>query len=324
MRLGGAFPRQAMARPFLGTAYLAEQAMGVRGSDQHPLRARVLAEAAWAATTRGDDSTADRLLHASIEAQRNGARYSAAAYSYLLQRTGWFETRGEGYDIAKEGLAHAEAAGDVLGGIGSRIAFAVEAMLQEYEDEALQQAQRALADARRLRQPTLEAAALYANGMALINADPARAITLLRETVELTQLLEIESEHVFALAMLSALEAHHGDARRGLEAFREQLASRTLPSAHLGIDVYIGVEVFNRVGRPDLVARCEGWSRHVRRYRPPFYARFYEGAVQKARATLGEKAFDEHVAEGASIAPEQFREMMLREIDRLLDTPPTR
>jgi predicted ATPase len=322
MRLGGAFPRQAMARPFLGTAYLAEQAMRVHGADQHPLRARVLPEAAWAAITKGDLTTGRRLLYASIDAQRNGARYGAAAYTYLLMRAAW-EEPPEAYDIAREGLERAEAAGDILGVVGCRVAFAAQAMMLEHADEALQHAQRALADARELHVPTLEAAALYANALALSNADPARAITLLHQSLDLTRRLAIESEQTSALALLAAIEARHGDARRALEALREQFSSVARVSTDL--DLYIAGQVFNRVGRPDLVARCEGLSRRVRiaGMASPLYSKFHDDAVQEAKTTLGDKAFDQHVTQGASIPIDQFREMILRELDELVATTPS-
>ena len=48
MRIGGSFPRQGAARSLLGTTFLAEQALEVQGAEQHRLRGRVLAEAAFA------------------------------------------------------------------------------------------------------------------------------------------------------------------------------------------------------------------------------------------------------------------------------------
>jgi hypothetical protein len=324
MRLGGSFPRQAMARPLLGTAYLAEHAMEAQGAGEHPLRARVMAEAAWAAIARGDMATAQRLLHLSIEAQRHGARYAAAAYSYIgsLPEAGASPT--EKYEIAREGLYAAEAAGDVLGAIGSRVGFAVHAMLIEHDDEALDQAQRALADARRLGQPGLEAAALYANGLALFNADPARAITILREAIEITQRLAIDSERVAALRVLAAVEARHGDPRRALIALRDELGAEMDPMLPFDTDLYIGTEVFNRLRRPDLVARCDGVSRRIRTWTPPLYMKFHDQSVDEARAALGEDAFEVYAAEGGSMAPDQFRAMMCREIEELLGlTPPT-
>jgi hypothetical protein len=48
------------------------------------------------------------------------------------------------------------------------------------------------------------------------------------------------------------------------------------------------------------------------------YRKYTEYLVDQARATLGDAVFDEHAAEGGSIAPEQFREELQREIDELL------
>jgi predicted ATPase len=314
MRLGGSFPRQAMARPLLGTAYLAEQAMSVRGADHHPLRARVMAEAAWAAFSRGDPDRGTHLLHESIEAQRRGARYAAAAYAYL---TSLWTDPIKHYEVAKDGLEAAELAGDALGAIGCRITLSAQAMLAEHDDEALEQSNRALTEARQLGQPTLEAAALYASGLALSNAEPARAITILRQSADLTARLGIESERATALSLIAALEARYGDARRGLEAMRDTLATE-FPRPAFRSDLYIGIELFNRVGRPDLVARWYGVSRRYVPSAPPLYRKFNQDAVQEARAILGDEAFDLHDAEGASITPERFREALQAELDALL------
>jgi predicted ATPase/class 3 adenylate cyclase len=327
MRIGGSFPRQGSARTLLGTAYLAEQAMRVRDADQHPLRARVLAEAAWAAMSRGDDSTGWRLLDRSIDAQRNGARYAAAAFVYLLMYQGWrpggYE---EGYRTAHEGLAMAEAAGDIIGANGCRTALAAQAMLTGHDDEALELAQRALADARSLRQPTLEAAALYANGIALAKADPKHAIDLLRQAVDLTRRVENDSEQLAALGLLGALEAHHGDARRSLEAIRDQVNSTSISQYYemyyVSSNVYIGTQVFNRLDRPALVALCDGHVRQKGFSISDFYHRLHDEATREARARLGDAAFEQHAAEGAAMSSEEFYVMIRREIDDLFDTMP--
>jgi hypothetical protein len=320
MRLGGSFPRQGMARPLLGTATLAERASAVRDADQHPLRARVWAEAAWAMISRGDLEGGNRLLHWSIEAQHAGARYAAAAYMYMsfsFNRDDPYE----GYTIARQGLDAAEAAGDFLGAIGSRIALAVDAMAVEHEDEALDYAQRALAEAREVGLPTLEAAALYANGLAHIISDPARALTLLHESIDLTERIGLQSERFAAFAVVAALEAFHGDERRALEAFHDQIAA--LPRIYPRADTFAGAQVFNRVGRPDLVARCDGMFRLLVSAIPPLFARFHRHAVEEARASLGSELFDRQAAEAASMPPEQFWQAMQREIDELLSAMPT-
>ena len=327
MRIGGSFPRQGAARPLLGTAYLAEQAMRARDADQHPLRARVLAEAGWAAMSRGDDSGGLQLLDEAIDAQRNGARYAAAAFTYMLINQGW-SSRSDGwaepYRIAKEGLAMAEAAGDILGANGLRTALAVHAMMIGREEEALEQGQRALAEARSLRQPTLEAAALYVNGLAFFRSDPAHSIELLHETLELTRRLENESERIAALGLLAALEARHGDARRSLEATRDLMSTSSIYSKRYFVapNVYIGNEAFNRLGRADLVARCAGFARATRPFAPIFHEVIHGDAVDEARATLGDDAFERYAAEGAAMSSEEFNAMILREVNDLLAALP--
>jgi hypothetical protein len=92
------------------------------------------------------------------------------------------------------------------------------------------------------------------SGLALSNADPAQAIAILRQSVDLTERLRIESERASALSLIVALEARHGDARRALKALRDQVATPVSRSSFRS-DLYIGLEVFNHVGRPDLAAR---------------------------------------------------------------------
>jgi hypothetical protein len=274
-----------------------------------------MAEAAWAAITRGDRDLGVRVLQRSIEAQRSGARYAAAAYTYLS--TFWWSDPTNNYAIAKAGLEAAEAAGDVLGAVGSRITLSAQAMVTGHDDEALDQAGRALTEARRLGQPTLEAGALLVSGLALSNADPAQAITLLRESVDLTERFGIESERVSALSLIAALEARHGDARRALEALRAEIVS-PVPWSWNRSDLYIGLQVFNRVGRPDLVARCYGVSRRVYPSAPAFFRKLNDDAIEEARAAVGNEVFDAYAAEGATITPDQLRDALQREIDELL------
>lgn len=320
MRIGGSFPRQGGARPLLGTAYLAEQALQVDGSDQHRLRGRVLAEAACAKAIRGDIETARALVRESIDAQRAGARFAAAAYTYRLMYIGWSGGGYEAaYETAREGVAMAEAAGDTLGAVGLRMALAAQAMLVGRHDEAMELARQSLAEAQRLHQPTMEAAARYVNALCLTRTDPAGAIKLLYETLELTRRLEVDSERISTLGLLCALEAEHGDARRSLEAMREQLVSTKSSRFFVETNLTIGTEVFNRFGRPDLVAMCEGQCHTIGIVAgPDLYADFHERPIRKARAALGEEAFNRYAAEGTASSPDEFNAMILHEIDGLL------
>jgi predicted ATPase/class 3 adenylate cyclase len=339
MRIGGAFPRQAGSRPMLGTAFLAEQAMLVAGANEHPLRARVFAEAAWAKLIRGGDAdAAERLLLQSVEEMRGGARYAAAGYLYLLMYNGWRVDDAGGvvkatgspqsFALAEEGLAHAEAAGDELGAIGMRIALAGQSWMAGHEQDAQDVAARALTDARRLQQPTLEAAALYVSALTLSNSEPERAIAMLHETLERTRGLGNDSEQLTALGLLAALEARHGDIHRSLEAMRDQSMTTSQPMFIVASNIYIGLEVFNRVGRPEVVARAHGqcfealWA-YDAAAPGNHYVRYHSEAVERARETLGGEAFDRCVAEGAAIPPSEFASTFLREIDAILaELPP--
>ena len=169
------------------------------------------------------------LLDRSIEAQRQGARYAAASYVYRLTvaehdvETSYAEAA---YSITAEGLARAEEAGDTLGAIGLREAHAVAAAMSGRFAEALEHAERALAEARSVHQPTLEAVALYAKAFALAGSDPAGAIVLLHESLTLTRRLGIELERISALGLLTVLESRYGDTRAALATMREQATLR--------------------------------------------------------------------------------------------------
>jgi predicted ATPase/class 3 adenylate cyclase len=188
MRIGASFPRQGQIRPLLGTTAFAEQAIAVQGAAEHPLRGRALAEAGQAAFLRGDVTTAERLLRESIEAQRHGARYAAAAFTYLisaLSRRGLQDAEAH-YHIVKDGLEMAEAAGDHLGAVGMRSAYAIVAMATGHDEEAFEHARQSLTEARALGQPTLEASALFANGQVYANTEPRRALEFFYQSRELS------------------------------------------------------------------------------------------------------------------------------------------
>jgi predicted ATPase/class 3 adenylate cyclase len=323
MRIGGSFPRQGAARPLLGTTSLAEQALEVEGARQHRLRARVLAEAAGAKAIRGDIETAKALLRESIEAQRAGARFAAAAYTYQLMNAWTGSGYAESYETAREGVQMAEAAGDTLGAVGLRIALSAQAMLIGRDDEAAELAHQSLTEAQRLHQPTFEAAAHYVSALCLTRSDPSRAIELLYETLDMTRRVDVDSERIATLGLLCALEAEHGDTRRSLAAMRETLVSTKSTRFFIHSNLYVGTEVFNRVGRPDLVAICAGHCHNIGITGPNLYAELHERPIRKARAALGEEDFNRHAAEGAAISPDDLNVMILREIDCILAELPS-
>jgi predicted ATPase/class 3 adenylate cyclase len=326
MRIAGSFTRQGSARPLLGTAFLAERAIDVVGADRHPLRARVLAEAAWAKAMRGELSAAMAMLEESIEALRAGARFATAAFIYLLSIRSWLRGAGgfeAAYETAKEGLAMAETAGDALGANGLRIALAAHATMTGRYAEGLELAEHALVEAERLGQPTLVAASLYSKALALAPRDPRGAITLLHDALGVLRRLENDSERIPSLGLLAALEGHYGDARQGLEAIREQMTASATSRYFTVPNLYIAVQVFNRVDRPELVAQCGGYCRQAGVIGPPFYEGFHETSMREARNALGDDAFKRYVATGAAMPTDDFYETIVREVDELLAGMPT-
>jgi hypothetical protein len=218
----------------------------------------------------------------------------------------------------------AEAAGDVLGANGLRSACAIMAAADGRDEEARAHAQRALAEARQLRQPTLEISALYANGMAHVRADPLQAIRYLNDTLDLVRRMDIDGDERSALALLADLEAQLGNQRRALEALREMVAGAIRVPYAGGFDVffYNGSRAFNRAGRPDLVALCDGQFRRRRRRGEltpsPLFAEFHDHDVHEARTALGDAEFERHAAAGAALTPDGFTQQILHEIEILL------
>jgi predicted ATPase/class 3 adenylate cyclase len=326
MRIGSAFPRGAIARPLLGTGQLAEAAMRVDGAGSHPDRARVMGESAWVAVSRGDREGGRALLLRAVEEQRAGARFAAATFMYLMALAG--EEGTDTRDIAREGLARAEASGDAVAATGLRSAYASAVALFDADSgDALRFAEQALGEAQALRQPTLEIAAHYAVAMALVRGDPARAMASLRIAADLIRDVGNEAEELPVLSALVFLETQHGDQRRALEVLREQMQvtvrGRKFTNFLAGLRRV--TPALNRAGRPDLVARAHGVDRRLigDRSMPDPLSSVYEQEVAIARDALGDERFEALRAEGETSDPDVLYAEMLAEIEAILAAMPS-
>jgi predicted ATPase len=317
MRIGASFVRQATERPLLGTGHLAEEALDVTGAMQHPLRARVLAEAAWEQRRRGEQQQAIQTLRDAFEAQRQGARLSVGAYTYALTGVAW---AGAFHPptVAREGLDQAERSGNKLAETGMRIAYAVTTRLFGEEADAITHAERALAAARSLGIPTVEAEALYANGVAWCTADVDRALGYLRDSAAVSRQLGYTQGLAANLGLLSALEAMHGDVVAALDATHEQLRATTADRSALPTPFYLGPQVFNRCGRFDVTARCDGFwqSDHVAMV--PLFDQFTNEARADARAALGPEEYDRVAHKGAGMTRRETHDFLLEQIEELI------
>ena len=327
MRIAAALVTQALERPAWATASIAEQALAASGADAHPLRASVMGEAAWAAVRIGDIDRAQTLLEESLEAQREGARFTASVWTYaamLFDRDRYSEEVA--IQRAEEALARAQAAGDVVGTIALRAAYAVTLIgWSDRADEARASAERALADARALGQPALIAMGLLALGEALVSGGKTEhGLAMLRESRELATKINSTWQSVAALAALAVLQAHHGDPLRAAIDLRELLKSFQGSDDYslIGQGSLVGaVAVFCRTGRPDLAARADG---HIRLAPYGAYGAFggyigwYERAVSETRAALGDQRYESLAAQEAARPLEIFVQEMIASLDELL------
>jgi predicted ATPase len=320
MRLAGAFVTQAVARPAWATASIAEQALSAPDAEGHPWRAIVMGEAAWAALRRGDRERASALVEGSIEAQRQGARFTAPVWTYAAML---FE--GEGVSVVRqgeEGLARAEAAGDLAGATALRAAHAINLVSwTDHMDDARSGAERSLADARKLEQPALIAMGLLALGEVLVvSGETERGLAALRESQHLSSQINSTWQSVTALAMLAALEAFYGDPVRAASAMRDLFESFHGGTDYgLGAIMQGGLAVFHSLGRPDLVARADG---HLRSFHTPLFGGFiglYDRAVAEARTKLGNQRYEAIAADGAAIPWDIFVEEMIANLGNFLD-----
>ena len=115
---------------------------------------------------------------------------------------------------------------------------------------------------------------------------------------------------------MAYVEARHGDARQALEAIREKTLWEMRNRGYARLPY--GTGAFNRVGRHDLVALCEGnmsetsWrSRHL-------FDELHKEEIAEARRALGDGRFEQLVERGAALGAEDFGTMLLHEIDATL------
>jgi predicted ATPase/class 3 adenylate cyclase len=148
--------------------------------------------------------------------------------------------------------------------------------------------------------PFIVAGALYGSGWAFAQADPARALRLLRESLVYAQ--EHRLPYFEALAALHAalLEAAHGDLDQALALFDTAIDSLhragNLTSAGAAL-AYLAV-CFDRIDRPDVAATLYGASTH-KAITP--YVVDLPALVDHLRTALGDAAFDQCAATGAAM-----------------------
>jgi predicted ATPase len=329
MRIAGAFVNQAVERPSWATASIADHALRVSSADEHPWRAIVLGEASWAAARSGDQDRARALVDGALDAQRRGARFSAAVWSYAQMHGGYTDR-----DIAiahnNEALARAEAAGDLMGAVALRASLASVLANVLGGGEKLQEArahgEQALADARTLGQPALIAMGLLATGTALVLSGKHReGRTMVRESAQLAGEIGSVWQRATALSALAAADARQGNARDAATELRDALKlARATGDTYLAFQaLYAGLEVFYSFDRPDLAAQSAG---HASPYADRFgfaWHVWHDPTVERTRADLGDEQYELLSARGAATPSNQFIDEVIIQLDTFLERSPT-
>jgi hypothetical protein len=167
-------------------------------------------------------------------------------------------------------------------------------------EEAMALAEDTLAAARAYANPFCIGLALYGSGRAFAQADPARALRLLREGLAYAQQHRLPLHQVAIAPEAARLEALYGDLGQALALFDAALDSfqRAGNVSSMGGMVAILAVCFDRFDRPDIAATLYGASTNLAL---SYYVLDLPGAVSRLRAVLGDAAFDQCAAAGAAM-----------------------
>jgi hypothetical protein len=191
---------------------------------------------------------------------------------------------------AQPGPAH------VLGQVGLLWALPAAGRAQE----AMAMAEDTLAAARVYGNPFCIGLALYGAGRAFAQADPARALRVLREGLVYAQEHQLPLHEAAIAPEVARLEALYGDLGQALALFDAAFDSfqRASNVTSVGGMLEVLAVCFDRFDRPDVAATLYGASTNLALSN---YVLDLPGAVGRLRAVLGDDAFDQCAATGAAM-----------------------
>jgi tetratricopeptide (TPR) repeat protein len=192
-------------------------------------------------------------------------------------------------------------------------------------NDAKEDADAAMVDARRCQNPTCISLSNFAVGWAWMFDDPARALAALDESIALTRAGANDGAYGSALAQAASLRARRGERLAAIEALREAVAYAhevgdlmNLASALRRASAIIG-----ELGYPHLAAVFTGITacdRLITLRMVPFPGveqAYIESVDVRVRAELGPTAYQEATARGAAMLTPEVISYTIGELDRI-------
>ena len=297
------------------TGRWAEQALDAARNATSGMRSAVLGAAATAAHLRGDLSTADVRARASLAEGFPLEDPNPVQASIVLASVLMFAGKR---DEAAACFDRADRAITARGGSSFWLSVVESSRIQvglfaEDEDAEIAHARHGMSAAERTGNPTSLALASYALGWALRHRRPAEAITALDRAVDLMRREAMASLVGFPLAFSARAVASQGDSDGAKSRLREALALSSKAAEWLTVTgcLDVGVDVFAYLDEPEVAAALAGAVEHVfAELRFPYVATagpglaVREANLAKARATLGDAAYEAAYARGAAMTRE--------------------
>jgi predicted ATPase len=188
---------------------------------------------------------------------------------------------------------------------------------------ARREAESALRQARKSANPTALAAALMANGWALITDDVAAALAALDESIALSRQGASPQSFATALRLAALIRIRTGDLPRAARDLREAIERSHHEGYRLTFDASIlsGIEILIRLDHLEQAAVFDGIASTglTREYRAGREWAHQQSGIASARAALGPDPYDAAFQIGAAMTYDQAVEHTLRVLDDVIN-----
>jgi hypothetical protein len=325
VRIVAALAIQAAQQDTAGIGEWAERCITRAQTASAPLRAAVLAAAAWNVHTRGEAAG----MGLAVDALHDGLPVGCPA-TYLPHMILGVALMSAGrLDEAHAALADGHAALDAIGAPVNGHAHLFTAELVSVADTAgaAQIAADALATARESANPTALAVAWWTVACACSADDPVRASAAIAESLALTRAGAGDGVYGVGLAIASALHTRLDDRTTALASLKEAVrhGRDTGNGLTIGFAANYGVQAMADLGEPDAAAVLAGAFDAT--YAP--FANLMslperslrQAKLDRVRQGLGAEVFDAATRRGAAMSHDEIVDYLLGEIERLEAEP---